>query len=174
MWKKIVGFGLGAVAMVGVGLQLVPYGRDHANPPVTGEPAWDSPRTRALAERACFDCHSNETRWPVYASIAPFSWIVQDHVDEGRAALNFSTFDRPQEEAHEAAEVVAEGEMPLWDYVLMHPSARLSAAEQRELIAGLQATLGGEGGGEEGEGAGEGEEGEEDGHVEGDEDEDDD
>ncbi len=138
--------GAAALALVGaVGIQLVPYGRDHTNPPVSQEPTWDSPRTRELAQRACFDCHSNETTWPAYASVAPFSWIVQDHVDEGRALLNFSEFDRPQEEAGEAAEVVAEGEMPLWDYAVMHPSAKLTPAETQDLIAGLRATLGGEG-----------------------------
>lgn len=84
-------------------IQLVPYGRDHANPPVTGEPAWDSPETRALARQACFDCHSNETQWPAYASIAPASWLVQHDVNDGRALLNFSEWTRPQEEAKEAS-----------------------------------------------------------------------
>ena len=42
-------------------IQLIPYGHDHVNPPVIKEPAWDSPSTRVLAKRACFDCHSNET-----------------------------------------------------------------------------------------------------------------
>src|ERR1700761_7803450 len=54
-----------AVLIVLFGLiQLIPYGRTHANPRTTMEPTWDSPRTRELAKRACFDCHSNETRWP--------------------------------------------------------------------------------------------------------------
>lgn len=142
--KRIALAASGTIAVALVGIQLVPYGRDHTNPPVTGEPAWDSPETRALARRACFDCHSNETRWPVYASIAPFSWVVQDHVDEGREVLNFSEWDRPQEEAEEASEVVAEGEMPLWDYSLVHPESRLTPAERRALVDGLAATLGGE------------------------------
>lgn len=141
---RVLGGIAAAIAVGFLGIQLVPYGRDHANPPVRQEPAWDSPQTRALAERACFDCHSNQTAWPVYASIAPFSWIVQDHVDEGREALNFSEWDRPQAEAEEAAEEILEGEMPLWDYALMHPSARLSPAETRALADGLAATLGGE------------------------------
>jgi mono/diheme cytochrome c family protein len=148
--KKVVGRvlagGAALVCAAALLVQLVPYGRAHTNPPVTQEPAWDSPRTRELAQRACFDCHSNETAWPAYASVAPFSWIVQDHVDEGRSVLNFSEFDRPQDEAEEAAEVVLEGEMPLWDYALMHPSARLSPEETRALADGLAATLGGEGG----------------------------
>jgi hypothetical protein len=78
-------------------IQLVPYGRDHDNPPVQSEPPWDSPDTRALARQACFDCHSNETEWPAYANIAPVSWLVQRDVDEGRAVLNFSEWQRPQE-----------------------------------------------------------------------------
>ena len=77
----IVGFGL---------IQLVPYGRDHTNPPVTSEPAWDSPQTKALAQKACFDCHSNETVWPWYSSIAPGSWLIYRDVVEGRGNLNFS------------------------------------------------------------------------------------
>ena len=56
-------------------IQFVPYGRDHSNPPVIGEPTWNSPETRALAVRACFDCHSNETVWPWYSNIAPVSWL---------------------------------------------------------------------------------------------------
>lgn len=122
--------------------QAVPYGRNHTNPPTTGSPAWDSPRTEMLARQACFDCHSNESRWPWYASIAPVSWRIQRHVDEGRQKINFSRFDRPQEEVGEAAEEVAEGNMPPWDYALMHPQARLSGQDRQALIAGLRATFG--------------------------------
>lgn len=138
--------GGGALVVVAllVAIQLVPFGRDHTNPPITGEPSWDSPQTRELAKRACFDCHSNETVWPVYANIAPFSWLVADHVDEGREKLNFSQFDRPQKEAEEAGEVVAEGEMPPRYYTMLHPEARLTDTERRQLADGLVATLGGE------------------------------
>ena len=65
-------------------IQLVPYGRDHANPPVTREVKWDSPRTRALAAGACFDCHSNLTTWPWYSNVAPVSWLVYADVVGGR------------------------------------------------------------------------------------------
>jgi hypothetical protein len=139
-----------AAATVGalfVLIQLLPFGRPFPNPPVQAEPAWDSPRTRELAVRACFDCHSHETVWPWYSYVAPLSWRVVDHVREGREALNFSTWNNPSEEADEAAEVVQEGEMPLRDYLQAHPEARLSPTERQQLIAGLQATLGGEGGG---------------------------
>ena len=66
-------------------LQVVPVGRMPSNPPVTGEPAWDSAQTRALAVRACFDCHSNETDEPWYSNVAPISWAVSDHVKSGRS-----------------------------------------------------------------------------------------
>ena len=122
-------------------VQLVPYGRNHTNPPVQAEPQWDSPETRALVKRACFDCHSNETVWPWYANIAPFSWVVQRDVDEGRGKLNFSEWNRPQE-ADEVIEVIQKGKMPPKMYLLAHPQARLTQAEKERLIRGLQASLG--------------------------------
>jgi hypothetical protein len=143
MKSRILSFLLvGLVALVGLFLviQLVPYGRDHTNPGVTQEPNWDSPETRQLAERACFDCHSNETDWsPWYASVAPISWLVQHDVNEGRRALNFSTWGqgRAGRELGEMAEVVQEGEMPPAQYLLLHANARLSDAEKQQLVQGL-------------------------------------
>lgn len=142
---------LGAVALAAA-IQLVPYGRDHSNPPVTSEPQWDSTATRELAKRACFDCHSNETVWPWYSHVAPVSWLLQRDVDEGRSKLNFSEWNKPQKEADEAAKEVREGEMPPWFYLPTHPEARLTDAEKQALIAGLEATIGAKG---EGHGDGE-------------------
>ena len=68
-----------------------------SNPPVTQEPKWDSARTRQLAADSCFDCHSNLTKWRWYSNVAPMSWLVQSDVDGGRAALNFSEWDKPQD-----------------------------------------------------------------------------
>ncbi|HET9620152.1 MAG TPA: heme-binding domain-containing protein, partial [Kofleriaceae bacterium] len=70
--------------------QIIPYGRTHDNPPTIQEPSWDSPRTRELAVRACFDCHSNQSRWPWYSNLAPFSWGLMFDVDTARTVLNFS------------------------------------------------------------------------------------
>ena len=134
---------LTAAAAFTVAIQFIPY-QAH-NPPTRQEPTWDTPDTRALAKRACYDCHSNEVSVPWYGRIAPVSWVVRHHVDEGRAALNFSEMDRPQHEADEAAEEVAEGHMPPWYYTPMHSSAQLSAAERERLVRGLQRTLGGDG-----------------------------
>lgn len=132
--------GVGVFALLAT--QFIPVGAAPTNPPVTGEPAWDSPATRELARRACFDCHSNETRWPWYASIAPASWMIRDHVSEGRRKLNFSAWPAGAGEADEAGEALSKGEMPLWDYALLHPQARLTPQETDALAQGLAATLG--------------------------------
>jgi hypothetical protein len=130
------------LALAFVAIQFVPYGRNHVNPPVGAEPVWDSPETRILAKRACFDCHSNETEWPAYSRVAPVSWLTQHDVVEGRGVLNFSEWQRPQEEATKAAEEVLEREMPLWIYQVMHGHARLSDADRDRLAHGLTMTLG--------------------------------
>lgn len=126
------------VAMVA--LQLVPVDRE--NPPVLGAPEWDSPRTEALARRACFDCHSNETAWPLYSYVAPVSLLIAHHVEEGRAHVNFSVppFGR---KADECAEVMEEGEMPVWPYDWIHRTTRhLNKDEKTALIEGFKATFG--------------------------------
>ena len=128
-----------AVALIAI--QLVPYGHGRTNPPASVEPAWDSPATRELARRACFDCHSNHTDWPAYARIAPASWLIQHDVDEGRRKLNFSEWDRAQKEAKEAAEEVREGEMPPAIYRVMHAHARLNDADRARLAQGLAKTV---------------------------------
>lgn len=123
-------------------IQLVPYGRDHANPPVVAEPNWDSPATRELAVRACYDCHSNETVWPWYSNIAPVSWLIQRDVDEGRHRLNFSTWGRGEREVDDAARLIHSGEMPPSYFVLLHSGAKLTDAEKEQLINGLGRSMG--------------------------------
>jgi mono/diheme cytochrome c family protein len=141
MLKKIlIGIVL-AGGIVFIAMQLVPYGHAHTNPPVTSEPQWDSPQTRELAKRACFDCHSSETVWPWYSNIAPVSWLIQHDVDEGRSRMNFSQWNLPQRETRGAARQVERGEMPPPQYLLLHPSANLSPAEKQVLIQGLSASL---------------------------------
>jgi hypothetical protein len=99
-------------------------------------------RDSRARQAGVFDCHSNETKWPAYASIAPASWLVQRDVSNGRAVLNFSEWTRPQEEAKEAAEEVFEGEMPPAAYTLVHTHARLNAVERNRLAQGLARSLG--------------------------------
>ncbi|MBL8055094.1 MAG: heme-binding domain-containing protein [Anaerolineales bacterium] len=128
-----------AIVVVAACLQLIPV--DRTNPPVTREVTWDSAATQALARRACLDCHSNATVWPWDSYIAPASFLIANHVAEGRSQLNFSQWDQPNADFEEVSRNIQRGQMPPWDYVLMHPEAKLSAAETQQLVAGLQATF---------------------------------
>jgi hypothetical protein len=125
---------LAAVAVF-VAIQLVPVQR--SNPPVTAEvPA--PPEAQAVLRRACYDCHSNETVWPWYSRVAPVSWLLARDVREGRAELNFSTWDRYStkeqvEKLKESWEEAAEGEMPPWFYLPVHRDAVLSAEDKQVL-----------------------------------------
>ena len=139
--KRWILIGIGALVAIFLLIQLVPYGHQHTNPPVVAEPAWDSPETRELAVRACFDCHSNETKTYWYSGIAPFSWLIQSDITDGRRRLNFSEWTGNSRGAREAAETVQRGSMPPIQYTLIHSSARLSDAEKTALEQGLQVTL---------------------------------
>lgn len=139
-----------ALIAAAVAIQFIPYGKDHANPPVVSEPQWDSPRTKELFNRACADCHSNETKYPWYSNIAPVSWLVAHDIDEGRERFNVSMWGaQKKNEGEDAAKEVREGEMPMWFYTIPHPEAKLSSSEKQELISGLEKTFGKEEEGEE-------------------------
>jgi Haem-binding domain len=145
MTKKIVlGVFIGLI-VGGILIQFLPYGHDHTNPPVTAELHWDSQQTRDLATRACYDCHSNQTTWPWYSSVAPVSWLIQHDVEEGRSRLNFSEWNQPQREVDNAARQVQRGAMPPSYYGIMHPTANLTPDEKQALIQGLQTSLSGGG-----------------------------
>ena len=118
-------------------IQLVPYGKDHTNPPVVQDAPWTSAQAHRVARRACYDCHSNETVWPWYSRIAPVSWLVYKDVVDGRSKLNFSEWGRGEQEVEEIGESIAEGEMPPRQYLLTHLDARLSEADKALLSRGL-------------------------------------
>ena len=140
---KYLGVGLASIVGVFLLMQIVPYGRTHSNPRTIVEPAWDSPRTRELAVRACFDCHSNQTRWPWYAKVAPFSWTVQFDVEAARSVINFSEWNRRYALSVYAGRRTSTGMMPPYKYRMAHPEADLTPEERMELARGLEATLGG-------------------------------
>jgi hypothetical protein len=132
---------VGLVIIIGLLIQLIPYGHDHSNPLNRIEPVWDSLVTRELAVRACFDCHSNEVVWPWYSNIAPVSWLVQRDVEGARRTFNFSEWQNNRgREPGEMVEAIQEGSMPPAIYLLMHPSARLTPTQKSQLISGLHAT----------------------------------
>jgi hypothetical protein len=130
---------LAALAVLGVFVLIQAIPVETGNPPVTADiPA--PPEVKAILRRACYDCHSNETRWPWYSRVAPVSWLVAWDVREGRAELNFSTWneygtrDRVGK-LKESWEEVDEGEMPPWFYLPVHRDARLSPADRTMLRA---------------------------------------
>ncbi len=92
-----------------------------------------------ILQKACNDCHSNNTNYPWYTDVQPVGLWLQHHVDEGIAELNFSEFAayKPKRQAHkmeEVAEMIEENEMPLESYTLIHGNAKLSDAEKATLI----------------------------------------
>lgn len=129
-----IGATLGAAFVL---VQFVPANR--ANPPVESSgPA--NAAVRDVLRRSCFDCHSNETRWPWYSRVAPASWLVAHDVHEAREEMNFSTWNRIDAERrakliYEIGEEVEEGEMPPWKYTIMHGDARLSSEGKSALLA---------------------------------------
>jgi hypothetical protein len=92
---------------------------------------WDdpavTPEVKAILARSCADCHSDKTRWPWYARVAPVSWLVVQDVEHGRRKLNLSDWPlQSQNETEEIGDAVASKNMPPWRYVLLHPQSRLS------------------------------------------------
>lgn len=98
-----------------------------------------SPNVASMIRVSCYDCHSNETKYPWYSGIAPTSWWLKNHIDEGRKHLNFSTFStyEPARQIHkmeECVEMLEKHEMPLESYYLGHQDAKLTDAQRQELI----------------------------------------
>lgn len=151
-----------ALVIIFVAIQFVPYGRDHSNPAVVQDAPWPDEGSRDIARSSCYDCHSNETEWPVYAYVAPMSWLVRRDVESGRDKLNFSEWDRDDGDADKAIETVLEGSMPPGQYTLIHRGARLTDAEADRLVAALEVLEGQrsdgdggrDGGGDDGRGSG--------------------
>jgi len=139
--KMRVKWMLGVAVVAAMLLQLTNPAR--TNPPVV--PAHDMLATNApppeLAARlraACYDCHSDETKWPWYSHVAPISWWVVGHVKDARQRLNFSEWphDDPQRARknwNRISDEAQSGDMPLPSYVWMHASARLSPQERERL-----------------------------------------
>lgn len=140
--KKIIVIVLVAFIMI----QFFPI--DKTNPPAT--PGMDflrikdtPPEIAKIISTSCYDCHSNETKYPWYSSIAPSSWFLKNHVVEGRKHLNFSTFAvyEPKRQAHkleECIEMIEKKEMPLESYYIGHQDAKLTDQQRLELVTYLK------------------------------------
>jgi hypothetical protein len=136
---SIIGILIGLFVLI----QLIPYGRNHTNPPVISEPAWDTPQTKQLVETACYDCHSNRTIWPWYSNIAPVSWLVYSDVQEGRSRFDFNELQTGDGAAMvgDMVEKIQSGRMPPIQFTIIHKNAVYSAEQKQQLISGLQATF---------------------------------
>nr|WP_315027324.1 heme-binding domain-containing protein [uncultured Chryseobacterium sp.] len=136
--KKILFWTLVAFALI----QFVPI--DRVNKPIDSkvnfvESKAAPEKIRTLLKNACYDCHSNETIYPKYAFIAPISWSVKSHVNEGRQHLNFSIWGTYNKELKEnmldrSIEALKHKTMPLPGYIVYHKEAKLSQAERTLLI----------------------------------------
>lgn len=127
--KRILLSSLAVLLIVLVGIQFVPV--DRTNPPVKTVFQGPEPVMQILRQ-SCYDCHSNQTTWPWYSYVAPVSWMVANHVEEGREELNFSDWAAHATDGHlmeEIYEEVEEGHMPEGSYLWMHPEAKVSEAD---------------------------------------------
>ena len=138
MKKKIL---LGLLIIV-VGMQL--FRIDKTNPEIIIENDFititnPSDEVASILKSSCYDCHSNETKYPWYSNVAPISWWLKDHIDEARDELNFSEwgtfkFKRKDHKLEEIAEMLEEGEMPLDEYTWTHAEANLTDEQKMWLI----------------------------------------
>jgi hypothetical protein len=140
--KKVLLVLVGVGIAVGIGIQFVPVQGMGVNPPERYK--LDAPpEVQAILRKACMDCHSNETRWPIYAKLAPGSWLMSRDIRKGRSRFNMSEWGDAEEkdrvvDKENAWDQIKEGNMPPWFYKYpFHLDARLSDKEKETLHAWL-------------------------------------
>ncbi|MEA2205014.1 MAG: hypothetical protein QOE77_1790 [Blastocatellia bacterium] len=132
------------VVIVGVVFLAAQFKRpERTNPPVDQTQTLEAhtqmtPQVGAVLSRSCNDCHSNNTTWPWYTNVAPVSWFIADHVEDGRRHLNFSEWGkgderRKRKKLEEICEEVRDGAMPLSSYTPLHPQAKLTPEDIKTL-----------------------------------------
>lgn len=137
------------IVFVGAFIAAQFFRPDRTNPPIvqveTLEATTDVPDNVAqILKRSCNDCHSNQTIYPWYSNLTPFSWLLKNHIDEGRAELNFSvwnTYDakKKSRKLDEICDQVSSGEMPHSQYLWIHRDAILSDDDKKLLCDWEQA-----------------------------------
>ena len=137
--KIVLGGSLGLILLLGA-IQWVPYGRNHSHAPAPNSFRWRSPGAETLARAACYDCHSNETRWWWAVKVAPFSWLAQSDIDDAKRHLDFSAWNGRLTAA--GLQRALDRDMPPWQYTLAHPEARLTSEQKQVLVQGFQESSG--------------------------------
>ncbi len=132
--KKLTLFAL----LTFIGIQFIPIMNVPANVPSKADEELQAPENvQAILKRSCFDCHSNHTIFPWYSNIAPVSWFTKHHVEEGREHMNFSTWEKYDDEKKlkylEKIPKAIKSKMPLPSYLLIHKEAKLSEADKKAL-----------------------------------------
>ena len=122
---------LGIIILVFVVFQFIPYGKDKTNPKTDKTLEIKAPKkVMKLLKRSCYDCHSNQTKWPWWSYVAPASWSISDDVIGGRKALNFSIWNsyspKKQEKLKKEIYRTVAGPMPLPQYTWLHKGTKLS------------------------------------------------
>ncbi|MDR1877502.1 MAG: heme-binding domain-containing protein [Flavobacteriaceae bacterium] len=124
---------------------------DKTNPPVDAEQDYvtmtHAPvEVKNILKRACYDCHSNEVKYPWYTNIAPVSWYIKEHINQGKEYLNFSEFGKYNKYQKEHVitglfHVIEKRTMPLDSYVWLHEEAALSAEDNKILLEWFETFL---------------------------------
>ena len=131
------------ILLVGfVGIQFVPTDLNQSNtvPRADFVLVNDTPENiSALLQESCYDCHSNNTQYPWYNKVQPVAWFLEDHIDEGKAELNFNEWDaysnrRKKSKLKSITSQINDNEMPLASYTLIHKDAKLSKSEKALII----------------------------------------
>ena len=143
MVRRVLKAVLVALLVIFLAIQLVPVHR--TNPPFDPAARWNArchvpANVKAILDRSCKDCHSNETRWPGYGYVAPMSWLLVHDVDEGRENLNFSEWGTHDADAQRDSliEICRQGhgvaQMPLKPYTWIHLSRQADAGRRENAV----------------------------------------
>jgi Haem-binding domain len=132
--KRIVIISIALIILI----QLIPIDRNNPTTDESSEIKLDG-EVKMIIQTACYDCHSNNTKWPWYSYVAPVSWLIANDVSDGRDEINFSLWNtysqkRIDRKFREIAEQIEKEEMPLPIYLLMHSEANLDKSQRKVLI----------------------------------------
>lgn len=147
MVRKILKWAAIIVALVFVGIQFMPTQMTNAavdESRTVNARLRVTPEVNTILARSCNDCHTQQTRFPWYSRVAPFSWMLADHIREGRDHLNFSdwaAYDAEEQDVYlqNICRITKRGAMPIPSYLYIHRDAKLSGADVKTLCDWTQA-----------------------------------